>query len=248
MSLEGKVESKVSLNGTIISNQQMLNFLREHENDKSNPHGVTYEQAGAAPAGYGLGEVSKTCSDCNLATENGFYKLSGTNCVNYPDRVSNFKYGAMLVLTRYTTATSTTVYQIAMYDGLIAIRNGDGTAGTWNSWRYINPPLIGGAEYETTERYQGKTVYAKLVNFGALPASGSRSVALASVSTSSGIVSIDGIAITDGGSAIPFPMIDTSNGTIIANALVSNNGSLTVYVYKDLSAYTAKFLVKYTKD
>lgn len=34
---------------------------------------------------------------------------------------------------------------------------------------YLNPPLVLGVEYRTTERYLGKPVYVKAVNLGALP-------------------------------------------------------------------------------
>lgn len=34
---------------------------------------------------------------------------------------------------------------------------------------WLNPPMVLGVEYRTTERWMGKAVYAKLVNFGALP-------------------------------------------------------------------------------
>ena len=43
------------------------------------------------------------------------------------------------------------------------------SSGTWYPWEWVNPPMAAGIEYRTTERYQGKPVYVKLVNFGALP-------------------------------------------------------------------------------
>lgn len=43
------------------------------------------------------------------------------------------------------------------------------TNGTWTSLEWANPPMVLGVEYRTTERYNGKPVYAKAVNVGALP-------------------------------------------------------------------------------
>lgn len=43
-------------------------------------------------------------------------------------------------------------------------------------WEYVNPPMVIGVEYRTTERYQGKPVYVKVVNFGAPPAVGDKIV------------------------------------------------------------------------
>ena len=42
--------------------------------------------------------------------------------------------------------------------------------GTWLPWEYANPPMELGTEYRTTERYLGKPVYCKLIDFGAVPA------------------------------------------------------------------------------
>lgn len=41
--------------------------------------------------------------------------------------------------------------------------------GTWGAWEWVNPPMQLGVEYRTTERYQGKPVYVKLVNAGTMP-------------------------------------------------------------------------------
>ena len=38
--------------------------------------------------------------------------------------------------------------------------------GTWEAWEYSVPPMTVGVEYRTTERYMGKPVYTKLVDFG----------------------------------------------------------------------------------
>lgn len=37
---------------------------------------------------------------------------------------------------------------------------------------WVNPPMIPGVEYRTTERYFGRAVYQKLINLGALPPNG----------------------------------------------------------------------------
>lgn len=38
--------------------------------------------------------------------------------------------------------------------------------GTWGEWEYVNPPMELDTEYRTTERYLGKPVYTKIVDFG----------------------------------------------------------------------------------
>lgn len=38
--------------------------------------------------------------------------------------------------------------------------------GVWGEWLWENPPLTEGVEYCTTENYDGKSVYTKLINHG----------------------------------------------------------------------------------
>lgn len=40
---------------------------------------------------------------------------------------------------------------------------------TWHEWEVVNPPMIVGEEYRTTERYMGKPVYTKLIFCDTLP-------------------------------------------------------------------------------
>jgi hypothetical protein len=44
----------------------------------------------------------------------------------------------------------------------------------WSTWEYYNPPGVLGQEYPTVERYLGKTVYCKVVDFGTLPVKGNK--------------------------------------------------------------------------
>lgn len=48
--------------------------------------------------------------------------------------------------------------------------------GKWQPVEWINPPMELGTEYRTTERYLGKTVYVKAVNFGVMPSNSAKSV------------------------------------------------------------------------
>ena len=40
---------------------------------------------------------------------------------------------------------------------------------TWHEWEIVNPPMVVGEEYRTTERYMGKPVYTKLIFCDTLP-------------------------------------------------------------------------------
>lgn len=56
---------------------------------------------------------------------------------------------------------------IACRGGYVAIRSR--SAGVFGPWEWLNPPMTVGVEYRTTERYNGKPVYTKLVDCGYAP-------------------------------------------------------------------------------
>lgn len=105
---------------------------------------------------------------------------------------------------------------------------------------WINPPMALGVEYRTTERYQGKPIYAKCVDFGTLPNSGRKQMAY----TESGgfhVISISGNA---NGATNNFPI---PSSTIAVVKAYANSASVFLDTEGDLSAYTAYVIVKYTK-
>ena len=115
MSLEGKSETKVSLKGTILTNQQVFDMIEKHKNNTENPHNVTLEQLFDVLPIKHVGTGSATAMG---ARENitGLYEDS-----DYPG----------------------CYYRIV-----------DGEK------EWLNPPMIAGTEYRTTERHLGKVVYA----------------------------------------------------------------------------------------
>lgn len=100
---------------------------------------------------------------------------------------------------------------------------------------YFNPPMALGVEYRTTERYQGKPVYCKLVNFGVLPNNTTKAVAH-SIENLQKVISLSGEAggaNLIGNMYVTYCHVDTSNITIKTNA--------------DRSSVAATALIKYTK-
>lgn len=132
------------------------------------------------------------------------------------------------------------VYDVetSTYRNFLGFPNGD---LQWNGG-WLNPPMVAGTEYKTIERYQGKAVYAKLVDAGALPNNSSKTVSLGA--STPNIISFDAI-IEDGTYTVKLPYINPS-GAVMAFFYVKS-GSGTFITLTDLSAYNAKILVKYTK-
>lgn len=121
MSLEGKSETKVSLKGTILTNQQVFDMIEKHKNNTENPHAVTAEQlTGVLPlANGGTGAASAAAALANIADLHEHAEHPGC-------------------FYRYVNGVE----------------------------EWINPPMVGGKEYRTTERNLGKTVYVKNFDCG----------------------------------------------------------------------------------
>lgn len=113
-------------------------------------------------------------------------------------------------------------------------------------YEWINPPMIAGAEYRTIEKYQGKYVYAKLVNFGALPNATTKTVGYRDDGCTN-VVSITAIldngCVIHGGTGKDLNMGKSYNITL--NCTKYNIRILTDYDFSSRSAYV---LVKYTLD
>ena len=197
----------------------------------------------AAPDGYGLGASSRgaitSVSELDTITNNGWYCFYSTattlnNIIfNYASLfVSNYASGSYVVQELHPINTNTLLRRY---------RNADGT--TWSEWESDNPPMTLNVEYRTTERYQNKTVYTKLLDFGALPNAAS-SYLHQVLPINSTIVAIDGIAYTTSGEYVP--LTSWANvATIWANTA---SGYIGIKTVADVSSYNATVHVKYTKD
>ena len=194
---------------------------------------------GAAPVGYGLGTTGPSVSDANHVFDtfrNGWYRTISTTAN------TAVTHGAGIAL----------VYDANRAFHLLAKT----TAGTMRT-RYtpksdgvfvedlINPPMTAGYEYQTIERWNGKTVYTKLVSVGALPNNSSKSVATGA--TASGIFRTHLIVYAAEGNVLESPYF-TSDGTLKIKHNVSNNGAVTIYTTEDYSGATGYCQIWYTKD
>ena len=103
---------------------------------------------------------------------------------------------------------------------------------------YFNPPMASGVEYRTIERWNGKPVYTKLVDFGAMPNATMKPVLHNLRATQ--IVRF--AAQASDGAALPY--VDASTRVEIACTATY----MIVTTNSDATANTATFQVWYTKD
>ena len=125
------------------------------------------------------------------------------------------------ILANYAVTKADTTYPSCYY------RTVDGVK------EWINPPMVSGVEYRTTERWMGKPVYTKIVAFGNLPNTSSKYI---NWSPDSGTVAyvINAVAVTSNGSML----------NVIDSANVNN---IWVVTKSDYSAQTANIMLKYIK-
>ena len=200
-----------------------------------NPHNLDY-----APGGFGLGVIPTPSVKWNASNRPGFFRSK----VDAPDSNSwwgittatDGGYGAHIAFSR-TDGILTEAKRL--YKTSSKVCSGD--------WEYVNPPMQLNKEYRTTERFLGQPVYVMVMNFGTLPSmNGTKRISLAPKDVT--VVDMYGIAsyTDDSGNAIYYPIscspdtpefyIDTTNGWVFISSKV------------DLSARTAKIIIKYIKN
>ena len=137
---------------------------------------TTLANLGAAPAGYGLGEVSpsgliQTTAALDAAKATGWYRFYGYDSGSYWN-IGGYLSG--LIEVKGSRTATDGIRQYFYPDGCNGYLVRMMAGGAWSKWEWVNPPMIAGQEYRTTERWNGKPVYAKLVNIGTLPSSASK--------------------------------------------------------------------------
>lgn len=109
---------------------------------------------------------------------------------------------------------------------------------------WINPPMAVGTEYRTTERYNGKPVYVKLVNYGTMPNNTQKSISVSATGVTQ-IIYAEGMARHSAG-VTHVPLGDHSAVAIVAE-IFSTSIALTLQASTDFSAWSAMVQLKYVK-
>lgn len=106
-----------------------------------------------APSGFGLGGNAVTAENADEISANGYYETGiqlGEN------------FNSCIVWHNQHSANYAEQYAISVLGGDTgAIIHRTKLGGTWQPWEYLNPAMVEGNTYRTTERYNGKAVYKK---------------------------------------------------------------------------------------
>ena len=186
---------------------------------------LTPEAIGAAPAGYGLGGTDATQladvpenesgnKDLNLAVNNGWYYIyNSQNYDNFPgtsDGGPDGGYHVMRVDT-FRTLTQTIYFGYQDWAGCIIKRYQYHGTGAWSEWEWINPPMVPGVLYRTTERFNGwQPVYIIAISCGTMPDANSTKTVAHGVSGISAIVSKGGYMSVSGSTPLSIPFASTT--------------------------------------
>lgn len=128
----------------------------------------------AAPSGFGWGnelpKLASTAAEVDAITANSIvrYANGSTNLVDG----DNGSYTRYAIVVTYTVNETDKAQDVYCYGGgahgdVMMHRGRYGN--TWLPWEWVNPPMQLGVEYRTTERYQGKPVYAKRIHCESMP-------------------------------------------------------------------------------
>lgn len=204
---------------------------------------TTRANLGAAPAGYGLGTTAKKLSNTKLDSvlSNGWYCFdSGSGIENAPQDFPSMLFVENFYNTGWCKQTITLVGHAKTK--IVRSRH----KGTWGEWEYENPLMELGKEYRTTERWQDKAVYTKLVSFGAMPNKGSLMLPSTLKSSEIQMVEDSFMGYKTGGPFLSMPFFGT-DGSINARAHVSSDNNVYIDTFVDFSSYTLVAKFKYIK-
>lgn len=198
-----------------------------------------------APAGFGLGKENpektiSTVADLNNAKAAGWYRYA---CPNTTLNNITFNYGVLFVSPIQSSDDGCHQELIIMGTGIILCR--DLYDGTWYNWKVKNPPMVFGTEYLTTERFNGKEVYSKLVNFGTMPNKINKYTSPGTLPAGAKNVQFYGFAYEASSGeyfALNYPGVKCWVNTKPEAMYIGMNTDA------DWTSCTAYFIVKYTKD
>lgn len=121
-----------------------------------------YVDDGFAPAGYGLGnsstQIISSLAKLDGITKNGWYLFSCTG-----SNIGGYWFNKAVVRVSNVSETDSVFQELQASGGGVIIRRVRLDNGVWDEWEFENPPMEVGVEYRTTERWGGKTVYAKYI-------------------------------------------------------------------------------------
>lgn len=155
--------------------------------------GVLAALSNKAPAGFGFGDAVQSIEATSAgesyetycakvdAVLDGMPDKTAKLVLAYPPAVYG-KAGTTISLLYKGDANYAVLSNIGSADTalcgwrMIRLKKSSSEPSAWQPFEWEHPPMQLGVEYRTVERYNGKPVYVKAINFGALPNNANKSV------------------------------------------------------------------------
>lgn len=194
----------------------------------------------AAPAGFGVGEIVSDTPTIGTLAELDATEKSGLYYCYMSEAIESFAYGQYgMVLVLSTAGVKRQYFFPRQTDSRWWVRQKTNYADTWGEWEFGKVPMDLGVEYRTTERYLGKPVYVKAVDFGALPNATTKTVTWAASGEVLAVLSVE--ATSSQGDPVGLGV------SLSGTELTATKTTLYVKSSGDYSSNTAVFRIKYTK-
>ena len=243
---------------TDTSWEDLVDSVNAHHDNEENPHSVTYEQVGAAPAeivddveelkmdkapaGYVDAQyiISTNVENPNQMLEDIIQEVyssmpNGTiKCILLSENVGTTDlWGGNHFLTFYKTNDLYGCLKAVKYNpNRVETRERSLYGGVWNEWCVDHPAMNLGVEYRTTERWKGMPVYRKLISYEFKETIEAAS-SYADVKIETGIKeahqAVRCSAVTDSNAFLPF-VAQTGGVTSIVRC---EHNKVTLRIYKD---------------
>lgn len=201
-----------------------------------------YVDTNFAPAGYGLGEVApssliQTTAALDAAKATGWYRFYGYESGSYWN-IGGYISG--LIEVKGSRTATDGIRQYFYPDGCNAYLVRMMADGAWSKWEWVNPPMIAGQEYRTTERWNGKPVYTKAYSIGSLPDT-------SYVEISYKIANLDRVISCVGSTNSNMVLPNISSSSTSAVNLITGGDCFRITTAANRSNLTAVVVLKYTK-
>lgn len=199
----------------------------------------------AASGGFGWGEESPQL----VSTAAGVDAITANSVVRYANDLTNLVDGDSGSYTRYAIVVTYTVnatdkaQDVYCYGGGahgdVMLHRGR-SGNTWLPWEWVNPPMLTGVEYRTTERYWKKPVYTQVINCGSMPDIGS------SKNVSIAAFNVAVVTFISGWCSYYASMFDE---TLLGMTMTANNSNIVIKnLNREVNSNAVMYaLVKYTK-
>lgn len=196
------------------------------QHGKSGSDPITPDMIGAAPAGYGLGGNIQRLT---TAAELDAFNVSGWK--SFYNVSTPLEAGGTKIYTGVVRCDAYSEYycvQTICSVGSAYFLQRTCAYGEWGEWEWINPPMVLGVEYRTTERWDGKVVYAKYVSYGTAvnDASGALPDGAKTLIRHAGM--LDNLSL---------PLGDIVRGDAYAHSYYSTSGAKELFLDTDATAF-----------